>query len=513
MTDDISVSTASGSRSAALSIEGLSDHISGEFPIVITACGQGEGILELSFETIAVVTPPFEFRYIPYTTKDIALGEIDENAKVECTAMITNPLPFALHDVELRLSASRSHGKTRTTLSHYENGDLSKEDDKVSDPGTSYFRFGSDDVLDLNDGIASVPMFYENNDPFYHKLPDFELDVPGKVSLPVGGSTCIQLFRAKCTVKISHYLKSSKSDSTADPTIFVKHESYRTFESGIWYVPFPVCNVYVENALLIPGEIWHVGGVRAMNHMVSSRMSLTKRTGMESLHEIIGNEMHTRQSWTQLKKIDLHNKAQREVEVIVGATIETREGICAQKMAWECKGSGDMRSVECEEYPHRQFGYYHIRLNANEQTCLFIEDKIFNIKTWSLCSYGDGDINIRGLDNQGPERDVAEKLDSLNIVRGKMRKLERSRAMHMRKRHMALRTIENKNEVKLGTVGEERAVVEIIQEYITTCSKLNKMVRMLDDEIEKVEMEMKKAGTEMDEMISNLRKMVSPESC
>lgn len=518
--NDTTFSVASNAHRNALSVEGVDKDYQTEFPIFVTASGNGEGILEISYETILPGIPSYEMHYNLQSTENIEVRGFDDHATVECTALVANPLHVPLNDVKLRLTGRRNRGAFVSSFMYD-----SKEAKSQLIKKSTKSRFNEivpihEDGLDLNSGIPSVCSTIEKGDGFDYMLPDFELDVPGKITLPVDGSARIPLYSATCRIRMVHITEGTDNEPYAFPSMLVENKSEGVYESGIWRLPFPGNERPIVSSLppVRPGDNIIVS-TSVLMATIEVKRSISKQLGRETVYGIKGDELQTRLEWTHLQRIDLHNRARTTSEVHVCSDREMRPKHIGSTRAWMSGPSGQIYRIEdvSREQERLNGQVKHIvHLDGDQKRSIYIEQSMFEIRKLALMAEN---VDLSRLRDSGANEEVLKKLQELKDKRVRKETMERNRGLHIRKRAVVMRMLDAREALPISAFDDEpaegnkekKSVDQAMRDFGKTVENASEMISLLDAEIERVEKEAKIIDEEMMEVIDNLRENISPE--
>lgn len=475
--------------------------------LTVTANGVGPGTLSVAYN----IKSPFENAYdILYRLHAPAVGSDDarfSNVKVVCTAVVNNPTPFDLEDVELCLIAD-VHRKSIDHMAHRLLDAHSDSDNNSSEPVRSSSRSSSTSVsrsttsspkwrrnkykrCDLDTDVLTVSTTFTETEYARDWKPLFHMEVPQRITLGVNQSTIVTLFESTCEAGTAHYYNSSGQtrDSRAQRAYMIRNTTNIPFEPGLGHIVFgsayeiPIKLEYIPVGQVYVGSPLGDSGVRVRTQSSKKFNDVSCRTVQTGL-------LQTTVEWIRTVQIELYNKEENSADVVImydPASVWNYEEHSVVKL-YEHEDDVDKEGAgipwkRLDSPFGRDVPHYSVPLRSGQTRVLVVHEKIYEDR--HLASNRNPRVLARLLQLDGITKEVADSLRNLISMSRRLESLKRLSLRHERKmervRSFADRVADEYWTPDNETINGEHGADRDLQKYFDTSEKAENTLSKLQD--------------------------------
>lgn len=507
--------------------------------LTVVANGNGPGDLSVSY----VINSPHKPAYdIVYRMQAPALGQGDErfsNVRMSCIAVVPNPTPFDLEDVELCLLARQNREDAEGYLHNFGNDVLNSKGStssrmrsrspSSSRSGSSRSRSSSPEWrqgryrrCEVDSDAFSASGAATEADFAYEYKPRFCSEVPHRITLNANHSTMVSLFETTCEAGLTHYccFFRNASEMTAVRGVVISNTTDTAFEPGSGSITFGNDEqILFKIPYLAPGEFnvstfWKESGV-----CMKSR--LNKRVNDVSCRSLESGSLRVNIEWIRTVQMDVHNKEDSNVEFIIGfvpaSTWGVDENIVARLYEHDQdigkEGSGvlwkRMEPPGCRHSPR-----FKVPLNAGQKRTLVVDEKVYEDRDLGVTSGRSSRLITRLMHLDGVTQEVADTLWDVVSMWRRMDSLKRTSLRYERKmckvQDYADRVANDRwtpSDIEIN--GEHEADIELrkffekTEKAESTMSKLQNRCDSLAEEIVGIENSMRETQDRLSKMMSS----------
>lgn len=461
-------------------------------PVLVCATGEGDGVIEIAFDTASKLKPAYELRHHLRADAAVMNGGKDINAELETIAFIPNPLPFDLHDVELCLRAGHIRHHFDPTLCYDEKTSSSSGNDSAQRP-MRHFRGGrnadNDKESDSDVSIASCPTEEDNAWSFHDNLTR---ECERRVTIANGQVVSVPFYDTSCQVSAVHLV--DHEDNTCLPHVLIRNTSPHPVESGELYVRIGGSEEIFNTSI----DFLNVNDEFYSSLRTSATVSLTRsvrtRRVRESFIRVIGDRVLRRTEVLRTGTHALHNKRTHAQDVLVNVSSSHAEApaVCTAKVFEGVDERGD-DGVEIPAVQPVNLGIFRfrVRLAARQRRTLVVQQKLFREMEVVIPRDVTAAL-VRSLRRRGEMESVVEVLEKIVKEVRTRDMLMRRRGLHAKKvdvlQRCAARRADRPPPLESEWEGNANAAQVLgITESLEVCWRMESGTRMMESEIEKLD--------------------------
>lgn len=502
----------------------------------VTANGVGPGTLCVAYN----IKSPFDNAYdILYRLHVPAAGHDDarfSNVKVVCTAVVNNPTPFDLKDVELCLIAD-AHRKPIDHMAHRDSdsdsgnssparsrssGRSSTTSISRSSTSSPKWRRGRYKRCGLDTDVLTVSSACTETDYAREWKPLFHMEVPQRITLGANESTIVTLFESTCEAGMAHFIhcNGKPRERRAERAFVIRNTTNIPFEPGLGHIVFgsayaiPIKLDYIPVGRVFVGSSLGESGVRV-------RTRSSKKVNDVSCRTVETGLLQTTVEWIRTVKIELYNKEQDNVDVVV---------IYIPASAWNYEEHSVVKLYEDEQDVNKEGAgtpwkrmdsptgkdvpHYSVPLRSGQTRVLVFNEKIYEDRR--LSSNRNPRILARLLQLHGVTKEVADSLRNLISMSRRVDSLQRLALRHERKmakvRSFADRVADEYWTPDNETINGEHGADRDLRKYFDTSEKAENTLSKLQDQCDSLAEEIVGLEASIRRLEEKLGKMMDRDS-